>query len=292
MWLFERTSEERDPHQGFPFYHITQISYLPVPVPWTVYPHFHEADYELAFITRGHFSLNLPGCTIPLQAGSVVSVPPKTPHCFQCDDDRDSTHYAIRFTGPAERLTAWNDLLAPGPAYCAPFEKMSTVQRLLDIIQELAGENGGQIDRPVQTLVLSILELVLPELRASGTVVRTSFPEYANDILTYLQTHIHEKVTMETLSQTFHLSASHISRVFSNAYHTSPINYLIYCRMRTARTYLLRSHMSTSEIAKRLAYHDVYHFIRSFEQFFGVHPDRYLQTQSLQDTLIPVRAPF
>lgn len=50
--------------------------------------------------------------------------------------------------------------------------------------------------------------------------------------------------------------------------------------------------MSTSEIAKRLAYHDVYHFIRSFEQFFGVHPDRYLQTQSLQDTLIPVRAPF
>lgn len=123
-------------------------------------------------------------------------------------------------------------------------------------------------------------------------MVRTSFPEYANDILTYLQTHIHEKVTMETLSQTFHLSASHISRVFSNAYHTSPINYLIYCRMRTARTYLLRSHMSTSEIAKRLAYHDVYHFIRSFEQFFGVHPDRYLQTQSLQDTLIPVRAPF
>ena len=141
MWLFERTSEERDPHQGFPFYHITQISYLPVPVPWTVYPHFHEADYELAFITRGHFSLNLPGCTIPLQAGSVVSIPPKTPHCFQCDDDRDSTHYAIRFTGPAERLTAWNDLLAPGPAYCAPFEKMSTVQRLLDIIQELAGED-------------------------------------------------------------------------------------------------------------------------------------------------------
>lgn len=80
---------------------------------------------------------------------------------------------------------------------------MSTVQRLLDIIQELAGENGGQIDSPVQALVLSILELVLPELRASGTVIRTSFPEYANDILTYLQTHIHEKVTMETLSQTF-----------------------------------------------------------------------------------------
>ena len=47
MWLFERTSEERDPHQGSPFYHVTQISYLPVPVPWTVYPHFHEADYEL-----------------------------------------------------------------------------------------------------------------------------------------------------------------------------------------------------------------------------------------------------
>lgn len=137
MWLFERTSEERDPHQGSPFYHVTQISYLPVPVPWTVYPHFHEADYELTFITRGRFFLNLPGCTIPLQAGSVVSIPPKTPHCFQCDDDRDSTHYAIRFTGPAERLTAWNDLLAPGPAYCVPFEKMSTVQRLLDIIQEL-----------------------------------------------------------------------------------------------------------------------------------------------------------
>lgn len=290
MWLFGNTSEDRDPFRGFPFYHITQISYLPSPVPWTVYPHFHEEEYELTFITRGRFSLNLPGCAIPLEGGSIAATPPKIPHCFQ--GDGDSVHYAIRFTGPAERLAAWHDLLAAGPAYCVRFEKMSAVQRLLDIVQELADENGGQIDGPVQALVLSILELVLPELRAAGTVVRVSFPEYANDILTYLQTHIHEKVTMETLSQTFHLSASHISRVFSNAYHTSPINYLIYCRMRTARTYLLRDHMSTSEIAKRLAYHDVYHFIRSFEQFFGVHPDRYLQAQSAQDALIPVRPPF
>ena len=109
MWLFERTSEERDPHQGSPFYHVTQISYLPVPVPWTVYPHFHEADYELTFITRGRFFLNLPGCTIPLQAGSVVSIPPKTPHCFQCDDDRDTS-------SKIERTRAWTGL-----SICPPF---------------------------------------------------------------------------------------------------------------------------------------------------------------------------
>lgn len=120
MWLFERTSEERDPHQGSPFYHVTQISYLPVPVPWTVYPHFHEADYELTFITRGRFFLNLPGCTIPLQAGSVVSIPPKTPHCFQCDDDRDSTHYAIRFTGPAEPADRLERPSGSGPRLLRP----------------------------------------------------------------------------------------------------------------------------------------------------------------------------
>ena len=94
-------------------------------------------------------------------------------------------------------------------------------------------------DPLIQTIGLTLLQLTLESLQKKGRAVELSCPPYANDILTYLQSHTEEKVSMEDVAREFHLSQAHIFRVFRQTYHISPINYLIYCKMRQARVPIL-----------------------------------------------------
>lgn len=277
MWLLDRDSTESNPYQCAPFQHITQISYLPQRLPWTPYPHFHKEEFELTLLTKGNFCLELPGRSLPLEGGAAALIPSQIAHTIQYGSGERFEHHAIRFQDLPQRCALWRTLTGDGVRILSNSRYIRAARKLLLVIQEVAKENGGLIDARIQTLAQSVLELLGEELRQAGTAIKTSAPEYANDILIYLQNHIHEKVTMEDLSRVFHLSASHISRVFSKTYHTSPINYLIYCRMRQARLHILKGDLTISEIAKSLAFHDSYHFARTFEQFFGCHPKRYLE---------------
>lgn len=108
-----------------------------------------------------------------------------------------------------------------------------------------------------------------------GAPTPTSSPEYAGDILSYLQTHVYEKVTMESLSQRFNLSPAHLSRVFLKTYHTSPIHYFNYCRVHAACGLLSTQRMPIPQIAKKLCYHDTSHFVRTFRHFVGCRPEEY-----------------
>ena len=277
MWLLDRPGVESNPYQQEPFQHFTQISYLPQRLPWTPYPHFHEGEFEITLLTAGEFRLELPGRTLPLRGGAAVLIPPRVAHSIQYASGDHFEHHAVRFRDQDQRCQQWRALTREGVLCLRHCARSDAVRDLLMIIQTLADENGNTIDARVQTLAQGALELMEEELRRGGEIVKISNPVYANEILTYLQQHIHERVTMEDLSRAFHLSASHISRVFSKTYHTSPINYWIYCRMRAARLHILKEDMTTAQLAKSLAYHDVHHFIRAFEQFYGCHPDRYLE---------------
>ena len=277
MRLLDKQNVESNSFKQAPFQHFTQISYLPQRLPWTPYPHFHEMEFEISLFTAGKFRVDLPGCSLPLEEGALVLLPPQVAHAMQYISGDRFEHHAVRFRDQDQRCQQWRALTREGVLCLRHCARSDAVRDLLMIIQKLAGENGSTIDARVQTLAQAALELIGEELRRGGEIVKISNPVYANEILTYLQQHIHERVTMEDLSRAFHLSASHISRVFSKTYHTSPINYWIYCRMRAARLHILKEDMTTAQLAKSLAYHDVHHFIRAFEQFYGCHPDRYLE---------------
>lgn len=274
MWIYDRPEDPRsNPFRQDPFVTVTQISYIREPFPWDQFPHFHKDEYELAVLNRGTDLVSLPGCIRELGAGDLLIVPPEIAHCHNYREEELQMH-TIRFRAakPEALCPLWNGRKT-GIVSCPTAS--SQIHQLLLIVQEIAGENGGLIDGRIQSLSLSVLAIAAEQFGSSGTVIETSAPVYANDILLYLQQNIGRKITMEDLSEEFHLSPSHISRVFQKTYHTSPIHYLIYCRMRQARTYLLNEGLSAKEIAGRLAYPDVYAFIQAFKKFYGCRPEEY-----------------
>lgn len=274
MFVYDKNIKGSNPFRDSPFVRFTQISSIPRAFPWTTYPHFHAKEYEIVFIVRGKGSLQLPGVSHPLEAGAIALIPPNIAHYYQAKEGIPLAHYAIRFS-ILENGSPLASALGRAQPVFVQSKRFAQIKLLLDMQKQFAKENDGMIDQKVQTLCLLILELVQEELAQSGEEITTYAPEYANDVLIYLQNHTYSKVTLEDISFHFSLSQSHLSRVFLKTYHISPINYLISCRMRKARAYILNDDLPSAEIAHRLAYKTTYHFTKTFEKFHGCRPEEY-----------------
>ncbi|MCD8078729.1 MAG: helix-turn-helix domain-containing protein, partial [Lachnospiraceae bacterium] len=255
-----------------------QLGYMAQAFPWTQYPHFHEDEYELFFLSAGTGLLNLPGYIQTIQSGSLCLVPPCIAHCYTDAETTSSvfSFYSVRFRASRQNIPLWERLQALPTTIVPEAASVPTICSLIDLAFDQSQKHSGKIDDLTQSLLQPALQLAAEELLQRGQTIPTSAPVYANDILTYLQQNIGNPVTMEDVSREFHLSQSHIFRVFTKTYHTSPIHYLIYCRMRQARTYILDQHLRAEEIAPKLAFNNTYHFIKTFEKFYGCPPDRYL----------------
>ena len=276
MWLYGTRQSNQEFYQELPFLPISQLTYMPRPHPWMKCPHIHSDEYELSLILSGHGIIYLPGTRRLLSPEDLTLVSPGTAHYFVSTPGEDLEYYILRFFHDSPENPSISRMQALG-CRCARSRYAKNLDSLLRNAGELAQKNGYVIDHSVQLICLSVWELAMKDLEQSGQEISLTEPKYALDILRYLQEHIYQKVTLEDLAGHFHLSPSHISRIFSRTYHISPINYLIMSRMVRARTYILEEQLPPAEIAKRLAYSDTWQFIHAFTKFFGCRPENYYE---------------
>ena len=94
-------------------------------------------------------------------------------------------------------------------------------------------------------------------------------PELAS-VLDYLRRHPSDRITLETLSERFFISRSHLNNLFRKYFHTSVMTYVTGQRLSYAQKLLL-SGMSAAEAASAVGYTDYSTFYRSYSKHFG-HP--------------------
>lgn len=100
--------------------------------------------------------------------------------------------------------------------------------------------------------------------------------DVVNQIISYLDTHYNEKISLDAIAQNMYLSSVYISKIFKDETGESPINYLIKIRLEKAKEMLvsLKSD-SVKEIATLVGYEDVYHFSKLFKKYYGMSPLHY-----------------
>ena len=97
MWLYDYQSPQDNPYKDAPFVSITHMSHVDNLPTWTYPWHTHEGSYELAFIVEGGGSLVVNNQSIPVEAGSVAAIPPKTLHRFTVPAQGKMRYYTLRF---------------------------------------------------------------------------------------------------------------------------------------------------------------------------------------------------
>ena len=121
----------------------------------------------------------------------------------------------------------------------------------------------------------TIAECIHGIIHSVASEMRQNEGADAHRIREALNSAVYEKLTLDELSATFHISKSNIIRVFKKQYGVTPYEYLIGLKIDTAKLLLKNTHMTVGEIAERVQISDQHYFSSLFLERVGMRPKDY-----------------
>jgi AraC family transcriptional regulator len=94
-------------------------------------------------------------------------------------------------------------------------------------------------------------------------------------ILTYINEHLHEDLTLAELSAEFCLSYYHLCQLFDRSIGITPHKYLLKQRVERAKELLVRSNYTMLDISIECGFANPGHLAKCFRQQVGVSPRQY-----------------
>lgn len=275
MWIIDYNRYACSLLYPYKAVHMCYIDNLP---DWRYVLHSHSDSYECAYVTAGSGAVCLSGDRLPLEAGSVCIMPPAVPHFFTVDPEGSMSYYTLRVVPGNNKapITCFlTGVLAPtisGSDEYAPY-----FDETFKILKRISADNDNVVTDSFMTFCNALLECTrcvcsCERVSAGDDEQKGALPKL---VLLYIQAHINEGLTLERLAGEFHLSKSHLSRLFTAAYHISPINYAISIKISMCCTKLVETDLPVREIAHLAAYDNVYHFINTFAKIIGCTPEEF-----------------
>ncbi|WP_105618443.1 helix-turn-helix domain-containing protein [Vallitalea okinawensis] len=99
--------------------------------------------------------------------------------------------------------------------------------------------------------------------------------ELINQIKAYMQEHYTEPLTLDIISDEFHISRSYFSKLFKDQMNTTFLNYLNEIRIEKASTLLIETKDNIVEIAEKTGYLNKQNIIRAFKKYYNMTPTEY-----------------
>jgi len=98
----------------------------------------------------------------------------------------------------------------------------------------------------------------------------------------YMEDHIKEHISVETLAEYFHISASQLWKLFRERIAKSPQEYCSQLRIEKVKYYLKTTSMTLKEISQELGYYDEYYLSKTFKKHVGLSPLTYRTKNTLK----------
>lgn len=149
-------------------------------------------------------------------------------------------------------------------------------QQVFSLAQNLCEEYYGNefaADAGAYSLLIQILVQInrLTHSIAPVDSKKLSTPTLISDILSYINDHYTEKLTLDSIANHFFVSKYHLSHEFKDAVNTSLYRYIIMKRLNTAYSLLGEGH-SANDVCNMCGFGNYSVFFRAFKAEFGISP--------------------
>jgi AraC family transcriptional regulator len=123
---------------------------------------------------------------------------------------------------------------------------------------------------------LAPLDLADGPVPALGARIRGGLPpRVLRRAREYIESHLEQKISIESLADTVGLSMFHFARAFKQSEGVTPHGYLVQRRVKRAQELLADTDLPLSEIAVAVGFADQSHCARRFREHVGLTPSRY-----------------
>ena len=96
-----------------------------------------------------------------------------------------------------------------------------------------------------------------------------------NDILSYIDEHIYEKISITTLCNHFCISTSMLHSLFRKNMNNTAKNYINELKLNKSKELIKNSTHTLSEISEILGFSSIHYFSKKFKSYFNISPTEY-----------------
>jgi len=246
----------------------------------------HHDFFEIYYFISGDVEYRVEGQSYYLQNGDLLLispwvfhqpvVQPGTPYeRFVLWIDRS---YLMQFSGQDTDLSACFSgssaaLLRPSSFQC------SAISLLLEqLLAETRSRKFGS-ELYSQALFLQFMteinRIAIGSSREKREEIETE-PELTSQVLVYIASHFHEKITLQQLADRFYVSKYHLSHEFSSKVGTSIYRYIMLKRLIAAREQIADG-ISPTKAYQSCGFQDYANFYRAFKAEYGISPKAFAQ---------------
>jgi AraC-like DNA-binding protein len=135
------------------------------------------------------------------------------------------------------------------------------------------------------TLVTSNTCNILIHLARAGLDLQTKpmtaeKPELLDQVLSYVEVHMSEKITLRDTAHHFFISESTITQIFRKKMGISFYRYVTQRRLIASKA-LIEQAVALENVAEQVGFADYSSFYRAFKQEYGISPRQYRKMQTL-----------
>ena len=110
----------------------------------------------------------------------------------------------------------------------------------------------------------------------TASVLKAEKPDLLNEVLAYIELHLHEKITLEETAKHFYVSVSTITQLFRHKMGTSFYRCVTQRRLIAAKL-LIGEGVSLEDVSRSVGFADYSSFYRAFKKEYGITPRQYTQ---------------
>lgn len=249
-------------------------------------------DYELLFFPDGSDSVYKVGDeAYVLREPSFIITRPGERHLYEYDPNQPARHLFIHFgfeRNPA--MLPGLELLKQGGPPCVP-EGNELLVGMMKQILYIMYLKSDRMHQRAGTLLLALLQEINGLVEDGPMASQASrIPPQLVKALDYIEKHLEEPLSVETLAQTAGWTHEHFSRSFVKHLGRTPREAIIHKRVDRACQLLLHEERSVKEVAYAVGFADENYFSRVFKSVKGITATEYRKKHSnpIYKDLVPI----
>ena len=246
--------------------------------------HYHH-HYEILYMVRGERDLIINNTKkYILGEDSIAIIPPNCIHRTKSHSAGEQTRICLtlseKFVEQIKQFTSENIL------HCTSFYVIhlnpGIKKTVRDILSNLVIFNEEPFREDYQKIMSAHLFFTLSnfmfnegDYHAAPISSNLSVKNRITEIIKYIQQHAFEDISLKSISDTFHISKTYLSRCFKNHTGTTVVTYINNIRIIKAQQLISEENISIATIAYTVGYSNRVYFERVFKKFVGISPKQY-----------------
>ena len=157
-------------------------------------------------------------------------------------------------------------------------EIVTNDNRIEATLEFIFNEFRSESSHKERMLDLKLDELLILILRCSEDKPERAginFSKKFADVLFYMEQHLAEEISLQTLADVAHLEKIYFLKQFKAEMKLTPMAYLRNMRISESKKLLLHSDMNVTQISAAVGFPDVHHFSSCFKRLVGQSPKEY-----------------